>query len=280
VTRLVASLFGGLTLGGTFTLMSLGLVLAFRATRTFNFAHGELMAVPAFVVGYSQAHRLPLAISFPLALVISAIIGALFYLLVLRRTLGLPLFMGIIATFGLAAILDALIGIIFTASQYPLTLPLPKGSTKIAGLGISDASLILAGLSFALAFVVAAVVRAAGQDPILASQCGIEVRRIYVVSWAAASVLAALAGISYASTALVSTSMTGLGLAALPAIVLGGMDSIEGALVGGLLVGLVESFSQTYLGGIYINVVIYSLLLVVLLVLPQGLFGSKEVVRA
>ena len=289
MTRLVASLVGGLTLGGTLTLMSLGLVLAFRATRTFDFAHGELMALPAFVVGYAQLHHVSLGVSLPLALVISAIVGALFYLLVLRRTVGLPLFMGIIATFGLAAILDSIIALFFTASQYAVTLPLPTGNTRIAGLGVSDAALALAAFSFVLALIIAGVirfthlgvmVRAAGQDPVLASQCGIGVRRIYIGSWALAAVLAALAGISYGSTALVSTSMIGLGLAALPAIVIGGLDSIEGAIVGGLLAGLVESFSQTYLGGAYVNVVIYALLLVVLLFLPQGLFGTKEVVRA
>ena len=287
--RLVGSLAGGVTLGGTFVLMSLGLVLAFRATRTFNFAHGELMALPAFVVGYAQAHSVSTGLSVSLALLISAVVGAAFYFFVLRRTVGLPLFMGIIATFGLAAILDAVMSLVFTQSQYTVTLPLPKGNTQIAGLGVSDAALVVAALSFVIAISIALVlrfthlgliVRAAGQDPILASQCGIEVRRIYVGSWTVASMLAALAGITYGSTALASSSMIGLGLAALPAIVIGGLDSVAGAIIGGLITGLVESFSQTYLGGTYVNVVIYTLLLVVLLFLPQGLFGTKEVVRA
>lgn len=288
--RFVISIVGGATLGGTYALIGLGLVLAFRATHTFNFAHGQLMVLPAFIVGYSQLNGYPIVVSLLAALGITAVVAAFFYLFVLRRTTGLPLFMGIIATFGLAAIVDGSMGLIFHNAQYTITLPgVPKGTVTLFGAGVSTTALSFAAGTLALALAVAAVVRkthlgvkirAAGQNPVLASQCGIQVRRIHMGSWAAAGVLAALAGISYGSVTIVNTSMLHLGLAAIPAIILGGMDSVEGAVVGGLIIGVLQGFTQTYLGGEYVEVVTYSLLLVTLLFLPQGLFGTKQVVRA
>jgi len=290
VIRLVVSVVTGLTLGGTLALIGLGLVLAYRATHTFNFAHGQLMVVPAFTVGYLQFEGVPIGWCLLIALAISAVIGALFYLFVLRRTAGQQVMLGIVATFGLAFILDGMVGLVVPSSQYTVTLPgVPTGSVRLLGARVGATTLTFAALTLVLAAIVICLlrftnlglrVRAGGQDPLLASQYGISVRRVHMGSWAAAAVLAAIAGISYGSVTSVTTSMEGLGLAALPAIILGGMDSIEGAVVGGLAIGLVQSFTQTYLSGAYTDIVTYGILLVVLFVLPQGLFGSKNVVRA
>jgi branched-chain amino acid transport system permease protein len=280
----------GLLLGGTFALIALGIVLAFRATRTFNFAHGELMLLPAYIVGDLEAHHFSLVLSIALAIVIGGIVGALFYLLVLRRTTGLPVFMGIIATFGLAAILDGVMNIIFGSQQFQISIPaLPDGALSIAGARVSQASVVLTVLTLVLAGLVVAitrythlgiVVRAAGQDALLASQCGIPVTRVYVGSWTVAAALAAIAGVSSGVTSIVNPEMIALPLAAIPAIVIGGLDSIEGAVVGGIIVGLVQGFVSVYWGGLAVTIVTYSLLLVALLLYPQGLFGTKEIVRA
>jgi branched-chain amino acid transport system permease protein len=290
MVKFIASLVGGAALGGTFALIGLGLVLAFRATKTFNFAHGEMMLLPALIVGFAQTRNVSLGLALAVALVVSALVGALFYVLVLRRTTGLPLFMGIIATFGLAAILDGIMGLKFGANQYTISLPLiPTGHAHIGGATVSQSSLVLAGVTIAASLVIAAVIRfthlgivirAAGQDAVLASQCGIHVRRIYLGSWAAAGVLAGIAGIIYGSESIASSSMIELGLAALPAIVLGGLDSVEGAVVGGVLVGILQGFTATYLGGTYVDVTTYVLLIIVLLFYPQGMFGTKQVIRA
>jgi branched-chain amino acid transport system permease protein len=290
MTLFVASLVGGLTLGGTFALIALGLVLAFRATRTFNFAHGQMMLLGAFIVGYFQLTHASTALGIVVALGATAAVGALFYAIVLRRMTGMNHFMSIIATFGLAAILDGTMGILFPALQYTIVLPgVPTGSVHVFGAQVSSASLTLAAFAIVLAIIVALIIRfthlglmirASGQDPILASQCGMRVRRLYMGSWAIAGVLAAVAGITYGSGALVTTSIDNLGLVAIPAMVLGGMDSVEGAVVGGILVGLMQGFIQVYLGGQYVDVLTYSLLLAALLCYPQGLFGTKEIVRA
>lgn len=288
--RVIVSLVGGGSLGGTYALVALGIVLAFRATGTFNFAHGQFMLFPAYLVGAWQAqHAYSLAVSIIVGLFAIATIGLVFYLLVLQRTVGLAHFMGVIATFGLAAVLDGVMLILFGSPQYNIDFPLlPQGVVVLLGARVSATSLALAAFTLLLAAAVAAglrftpigiKVRAAGQDAILASQGGINVRVLYMGSWALAAALAGVAGVAYGTTNIVNNSLVDVALAAFPAILIGGLDSIEGAVVGGLLVGIAQGFIATYLGTQLIDVLTYSLLLVVLMFYPQGLFGTRVVTR-
>src|SRR4051794_27525562 len=103
MVRFIIALVGGISLGGTYALIGLGLVMAFRATETFNFAHGQLMLLPAFTMGFIQLeYDLPFGIELLISLVVAAIIGILLYVVVLQRTVGLPVFMGLVATLGVA----------------------------------------------------------------------------------------------------------------------------------------------------------------------------------
>jgi len=288
--RFISSLVGGLGLGGVYALVGLGLVLAWRATRTFNFAHGELMLLPAYLVGYGVARGYNIWAMIVISLVLSAVVGAAFYYAVVRKTTGGPLFMGIVGTFGLAAILDGVMGIAFKAGQYTIDIPgVPTGSLVLFGAHVSRQQFTLAIGTILLSIIVASVlrfsrlgvlVRAAGQNPLLASQTGVNVRRLYMLSWAVAALLAGVAGITYGSSGTANSTMIPLALAAIPAIVIGGLDSIEGALVGGIIIGLVQGFTQTYLGGQYTDLLTYGVMLTVMLALPAGLFGTPEVVRA
>ncbi len=290
MTRVIVSLLGGASLGGTYALIGLGLVLAFRATATFNFAHGELMLLPALIVAKLETtHGLSFGPSVLVAVVIGAAIAVAFYYLVLQRTTGMPHFMGIIATLGLAAILDGAIALKYGSSDYNLTIPfLPKGVVKVFGARVTSTSLVLTAFTLGLAFLVIAVtrwtqfgtqLRAAGQDAVLASQGGIHVRRLHAISWAVAAALAAIAGLTYGAVNVTGPSMTNVALLAFPAILLGGLDSIEGALVGGLLTGIAQGFITTYLGGQVVDVLTYLALLLVLIIRPRGLFGSEAVAR-
>jgi branched-chain amino acid transport system permease protein len=288
--RLVVSVAGGAALGGTYALVALGIVLAFRATGTFNFAHGQFMLFPAFLVGAWQAeHRASLALSIIVGLFVISGIGLAFYLVVLQRTVGMLHFMGVIATFGLAAILDGVMLIVFGSPQYNIDFPgLPHGVVYLLGTRVSAASLVITAFTLVLAALVAAGlrftplgirIRAAGQDAILASQGGLNVRAIYMGSWALAACLAGIAGIAYGTTNLVNSSLVDVALAAFPAILIGGLDSIEGAVIGGLLVGITQGFIATFLGPQYLDVLTYGLLLVVMLVFPTGLLGTRRVTR-
>jgi branched-chain amino acid transport system permease protein len=288
--RLITSVAGGGALGGTYALVALGIVLAFRATGTFNFAHGQFMLFPAFLVGAWQAeHRASLAVSIIVGLFAISGVGLLFYLLVLQRTVGMLHFMGVIATFGLAAVLDGLMLIVFGSPQFNINFPgLPHGVVYVFGTRVSAASLVVTAFTLVLAVLVAGGlrftplgirIRAAGQDAILASQGGLNVRLIYMGSWALAACLAGIAGIAYGTTNLVNTSLVDVALAAFPAILIGGLDSIEGAVIGGLLVGIAQGFIATFLGPQYLDVLTYGLLLVVMLVFPTGLLGTRAVTR-
>jgi branched-chain amino acid transport system permease protein len=290
VDLVIVSLVSGVSLGGTFALIALGLVFAFRATGTFNFAHGELMLLAAFLVGKWQAtHFGSFGVDFLLSVVVTAAVAAAFYLVVLRRTVGLPHWMGLIATLGLASCLDGLLAAVFGSNQYNIAFPgLPTGTVRILDARVSSTSLTVAGGTLLLALLLTVAVRftrvgiqirAAGQDALLASQGGINIRTVYTCSWALAGLLAALAGVTYGSTNIVNSDLENVALLAFPAMLLGGLDSIEGAVVGGLIIGVTQGFVATFWGGQYVDVVTYTALLVVLLVRPSGLFGTKQAAR-
>src|SRR5271170_7205096 len=284
------SVVGGAANGAVYALIALGLVLAFRATSTFNFAHGELMIFPAFLVGsWVSDGTLPIAVAIIVALLISGLIGAIFYLLVLQRTVGMPLWMGFIASLGLASVMDGVIGLMYGSQTFSFNLSvLPQGATSIFGARISSASLVLTAFSVVLSVAIALLlrytfagtaVRAAGQDALLASQSGVNVRWVFIGSWSVAAILAGVAGIVYGSTNVITPDLEQTAWAAFPAILLGGLDSIEGALIGGLLIGILQGVTATYWGGQGIDITTYSVLLVVLLLRPSGLFGTKAVIR-
>ncbi len=290
MNRFIVSLFGGLANGGVYTLIALGIVLAYRATGTFNFAHGQFMALTAFISGaWITTTHAPRVLAVAAAMLVPALVAGAFYLVVLRRMAGLPHFMGVIATLGLASIIDGAMLLWFSGNAYDLHVPgVPTGVTTIFGARISSAGLTTTVVTCVIAGIVILALRytqigrmlhAAGQDTVLASQSGINVKVLQAGSWMFAGFLAGLAGMGYAATHVVEGTITGVALAAFPAVLVGGLDSVAGALVGGLAIGVFQGFITTYYGGEYIDVTTYGLLLVVLLVRPQGLFGTERVSR-
>ncbi|MGD9796402.1 MAG: branched-chain amino acid ABC transporter permease [Acidimicrobiia bacterium] len=285
-----SAVIGGLTLGAIYALVALGVVLIFRATDTFNFAHGQFMLLGAFLVGKWQLDSAaPFMVILAASLLIVGAVGAALYWIVLRKTVGRPHFIPVIATLGFAAVADGAMSRIFGSRQYVIQVPgMPTGTTKILGASFSTASLVITvfatvlALSVVLAFRYTSIgikVRAAGQDPLLASQGGVNVHWVYVGSWAFSCVLAAVAGIAYGSINVANPGMIELAMLAFPAALLGGLDSIPGSLLGGMMIGLLQGFTASYVGGEYVNVVTYVLLLVVMLFMPQGLLGTQKVSR-
>ena len=290
MSELTAAIIGGLSLGAVYSLVTLGIVIIFRATETFNFAQGSFMLLAALIVGRLQSHSgLPFALLALISLGIVGALGAMLFRLVLRSTIGRPHFVAVIATLGFAAVADGVIGIVFPETQYTITIPgLSNGSTSIFGATFSVASLEIS--AFAVILTVALVlvfrftslgvrIRAAGQNSLLASQGGINVHWVYLGSWALACVLAGVAGIAYGSVNSVNQGIEGLALLAFPAALLGGLDSIPGSLIGGFGIGLVGGFVAAYIGGEYVTVVTYLVLLVVMLFLPHGIAGTRSVRR-
>jgi branched-chain amino acid transport system permease protein len=290
MSSIVNVLANGLWLGSTYALIALGMVLAFRATQTLNFAHGELMLLSAYIVAkISVSSGLPVYAAVGLAIVVTAAVAALVYLVLLRHAVGMSMFVSVVVTMGVAVVLDGVMAIVFGADDQYYKLPgLPTSTVSILGARVGSFTIVMGVFGFGLALAVAAVLRftnagmrlrAAGQDALLASQGGINVGRICLVSWAIAGALAAVAGISYGASNVVNVSVIALALNAFPAMLLGGLDSIEGAIVGGAIIGLIQAAVSVYSNGALAGVVSYFVLLATLLILPYGIFGTREVSR-
>lgn len=275
----LVAIINGISIGSTYALIGLGIVLIYRTTGAFNLAHGELMLLGAYVLANWQAAKDgPFLVGLLLSLAVTAAFAILCYAIVLRWTVGLPTWVGFVVTLVLAGMINAGLALKYGANSLTLTIPgLPTGAVRILGSRFASATLIIAFIGLAITVATVAVlrwtrigvqVRAAGQAPLLASQGGINVRRLYVGSWAVAGILAAVAGVLYGSTTAVDSTMPAVALVAIPGIVLGGLDSVEGAWIGGVAIGIVQGFVSVYLGGQYLNPVTWALLLVLLLIRP------------
>jgi branched-chain amino acid transport system permease protein len=290
VPDFIAATVDGLSAGAIYSLIALGLVLIFRATGTFNFAHGEFMLLAAYLVAeWQRDWRAPeIVVALASLLVVAATAWVLFKI-VLQRVVGMPPFVGVVATLGIASVADAIMLIIFGPTQYVITYSwLPNGAFTVLSARLGKTELLVLIIGLALSGATALLVRrtglgrhlrAAGQDALLASQGGIRVNGIYGGAWAVGCALAGVAGILYGATNTVSPDITSLGLVAFPAILLGGLDSIEGSIVGGVVCGLVQNYTDIYIGSQWSDVSTYAILLLVLMLRPSGLFGTRSVVR-
>jgi branched-chain amino acid transport system permease protein len=290
MAKLIVAIVEGFALGGTYALIALGMVLIFRATDTLNLAHGQFMLLaPLLIVRWQNSSDSSFWWAMPLALVVVAAFGAATFWLLLRKVVGLPPFVGIIVTIGLASVADGAMAIIFGNQIFHMEVPgLPTGTFTLFGARLGQTALLIAGTSLAICLVTAGIVRftrvgmrirAGGQDPLLASLGGVNVTRVFAWSWAIGALLAGVAGVMYASTTVVSREVVAVAFLAFPAILLGGLDSIDGAIVGGIAIGLVQALTTAYIGGEWVYIITWLLLLGILLVRPSGIFGTKTITR-
>lgn len=289
------AVLGGLLAGMTYAILALGLVLLFRATKVFNFAHGQYALAGAYFAAWLQElgpfrdSGTGQALAICLSILAVAAFSGLLYRLVLHRLTGLEHWLAVFATFGVAAVAEAAITTVFSGRDLIVTIPgLPQGGTLLFGVRLGAGAMVLSVASLAV-FVVAALfiyrtafgrkMTAAGQNPLLSSLSGIPIHRSYTAAWAMGGGLAAIAGIAFGASNVVSPAMVHLGMLAFPALLLGGLDSLIGALIGGLIVGVIQGLIAAYVDGGAVSMVVYSLLLVVLLVRPEGLMGTREATR-
>ncbi len=293
----LTNVFAGLALGSTYALVALGFVVIYKSTGVINFAQGGLLALGAYL-GYTFSNNL--AVAFAVAIVLAclsaAIVGASVERLVLRRMVGQPPFAVIMITIGLLFVIEPLITAIWGFDNLPVENPWNIQTVEAGGLVLGVRDLWTIGLT---AVVVAAfflffrytsfglAMRATAFDPEAALAQGISARRVYAVSWAIAAALAALAGITLAAgPGGLSPSIGFIALAAFPAMILGGLDSPAGAVLGGLIIGLAEALTRGYQDQLFswagsnVSVIVpYLLMIAILLIRPYGLLGTKEVRR-
>jgi branched-chain amino acid transport system permease protein len=295
MTQFLSLLLNGISLGAMYALIALGFVIIFKASEVVSFTQGSLLLLGAYSIA-----RLSEPIGFlPAVLVgilLTALAAFLIERLVINRLRGAPVISLAIVTIGVDIIL--LTELIRRIGSDILNVPHPWGSesVRIGSVGISQNRLIATGVAGVLiiAFFVAfkysswgVAMRAAAEDGETAALMGIRLGRVSALAWIVAGALAAVAALFLvgAPTPGVSAAAYTVALRAFPAAILGGLDSTGGALVGGLLIGLAESFAAGYqdqllfLGRGFGDVVPYVVMIAVLLVRPSGLFGTKELTR-
>ena len=290
---LLQALGSGILVGMVYALLGLGVVIVFRASEAFNFAVGEFLVVGAFLfLIFYTALRLPILIALPLGLLAAGAVGGLIERLTIKPLLGRSPISMTIVTLGLASVLRSLVQLVFGAYAYPFELRLPNITVEIGGmLFLSEAlwagilSLVTFGLVILLLFRTrwGVAVRATSESQAKALAFGIDSGFILLLVWMVSAVCIAISGIVISNFGSLSYVTGIVGLRAIPVVLIGGMDSIGGALVGGIIVGVCEALVGAYIeprGLIgFKEVAPYILLLIVLIVRPYGLFGTVRIER-
>jgi len=279
----------GLAVGSIYSLVALGFVIIYKATDVFNFAQGELMTLGAFI-GYFfivQLH-IPIVWAFLLTLLATAIIGLITEELFFRPMVGEPIFSVIMVTVGLSVFLKGVIGFSwgYMIKKFPTFVsedPLSFHGFIIAPVHLT--AIVVAGLLiliFATFFKFSTLgigMRAVANDQDASMLMGISVRRIFGLSWAISAVVAAIGGVLLSTITYLHPSSSFVGIKVFPAVVLGGLDSITGAIVGGILIGVIENIAGGYLGGDVKEITSFIILIAILMIKPYGLFGKEEIER-
>jgi branched-chain amino acid transport system permease protein len=297
-------LLGGLMSGVLYSLVALGFVLIFKASGVFNFAQGAMVLFAALSLARLSEH-MPLYVAFGLAILIMIVFAWLVERLVLRHLVNQEGVVLLMATLGVTYFLDGLGQTIWGSDIYKIDLGLPKEPKIVAealfegGILVNTEDLVAACIAALLVMCLAVffqktptgrALRAVADDHQAAQSIGIPLNRIWVIVWAVAGVVALVAGMIWGAKLGVQFSLSLIALKALPVVILGGLTSVPGAIVGGLIIGVGEKFAEVFLapllaskfdlaGGGIEYWFAYVLCLLFLLVRPEGLFGEKHIDR-
>jgi branched-chain amino acid transport system permease protein len=290
---LIQTLGSGLLVGLVYALLGLCVVIIFKASEAFNFAIGEFLVIGSFLF-YTLFFdlRIPFLLALPLGLLAAAAFGALVERLTIKPLLGRSPISMTIVTLGLGFFLRACAQLVYGSTTYSFFLDLPDITIDTGGLlYLSDPvwAGILGLITFALVIFFlfrtrwGLAIRATSEDQAKAMAFGINARLVLLIVWGVSALCVAVAGIMISNFGALNVGMGFVGLRAIPVVLIGGMDSIGGALVGGIIVGMCEALAGTYIEPMgligFKDVAPYILLLVVLLIRPYGLFGTVRIER-
>ena len=294
LTFFLQLIINGLVVGSIYALVATGFVIIYKSTSALNLAQGEFLTVGAYVCMHSMVgFKLPFLAAFGVTLLFTALLGTLIERVVLRPLLGSPVISVIMVTLGLSGLLRSSLQLMFGTDTLPFPEILPTEPIHLGPVPITQGYLY-AVASAAMLLVLMTIffhhsrtglaLRATASNQQTALSMGISVKRMFAISWGIAAVVSAIGGILLAAIrGGVDMSLAHMGLKVLPVVILGGLDSIAGAIVGGLVIGILENISGGYLdplvGGGIKEVVPYIVLVLILMVRPSGLFGSKRVDR-
>jgi branched-chain amino acid transport system permease protein len=288
---ILQSLISGIVVGSIYALIALGFVLIYKSTAVINFAQGELMIFGAYLcLTLVVALKIPFWIAFFATLAAAALLGLALERLFLRPMIGEPAISIIMLTIGLASFLKGIFHVFWGSETrvYPAIFsaePVHIGSVVVSQVYLY--SVVFAVLCLILFYLYfhytqsGIAMRAVANDQQAAQSMGISIKKVFAIAWAIAAIVASVGGILIGNVNGVNASLSTFGLKVFPAVILGGLDSIPGAILGGFIIGILEALSGIYLDPLFEGgskeVVPFVVLVVVLMIKPYGLFGTVEI---
>jgi branched-chain amino acid transport system permease protein len=278
----------GVAIGCIYALIALGFVLIYKATEVVNFAQGDVMMLGGFVAfTFAVIWNFPFWLAVIFAIAVLALVGALFNRLLLVPIIGQPTFAAVMVTLAAGYVMRGIASMVpgWGTDTYALKAPYSDGTLKLGDLVVSTdhiAIIVLTAVLCACLYLffkytrVGIAMQATSQNQLAANYMGIPVRKINTLIWGISAGVAAFAAILLAPITFVHTNMGFIGLKAFPAAVVGGFGSIPGAIVGGLIIGLVESYAGFYLPEGFKDVAAYVVVLLVLMIRPSGIFAEMR----
>jgi len=279
----------GLVIGASYGLVAMGFALVYKATGVVNFAHGELVMLTAYVAfTLTEVFGLSfiplMVVTIPIAMIIGMVLERIF----IRPMLGEPVFSIVMVTIGLAVMLRGIIILIWGPDTHNMNANVSREVIMIGILPFYAAQLMsIAALAICMtaawAFLrfsrIGIAMRAVAANETAALLMGISVKRIHSMAWGLSSALAAVAGVLFAMNFKLAPDLWFQGLKSFPAVILGGLDSILGSALAGVVIGIIENMSQGYIGQGMREIAGFIVIIIVLMVRPYGLFGEKEIER-
>ncbi len=283
----------GLAVGSVYALVALGFVLIYKASSVINFAQGELLMVGAYVcLALLTTYQVPFWAGFLLTMAFSVTLALLVERLVLRPMIGEPVISIIMITIGLSLVLKSFVAAIWGTQIKVFPAIFPQAPVKLGEIIVSQVYMytFAASMVFLVLFAfffkysrMGIAMRATANSNQVALSMGISVKKVFAISWCVAAVVSAVGGILIGNINGVNSTLAGVGLKVFPAVILGGLDSIPGAVLGGLIIGILENLSGGYLdhyfGGGVKEVAPFVILVIILMIKPYGLFGTEEIER-
>lgn len=279
----------GLTNGAILALAALGFVLIYKSSDVINFAQGEFLLIGAYLI-YAMVAQVGLhwTLGMVITLLVAVLLGVLIERLILRPMIGEPIISIIMVTIGLSSVLRAIVSAIW--GNLPRAFPsfIPTQPIKILGATVGADRLWAMGIAVVMLALFTfffrkskegIAMRAVADDQTAALSMGISVSHIFAWAWAIAAASAAIGGALVANIVGVGPELSNFGLRVFPVVILGGLDSIPGAIVGGLIIGLLETYTGGYIGQGLNQVLPFVVLIVILMVRPYGLFGQEIIER-
>jgi branched-chain amino acid transport system permease protein len=278
----------GILIGGVYALTALSIVIIYKSTQVFNFAVGEMMAIGMFIAWSAMQFGIPAAAAIPLAIISMALLGWLIERTALRPLIGQPLIASIMATFALLFIMRSLMLMIWKGQSSKYPDPLPGGNLQIGSITFSNeltwtfVITIITVIAVVLIFQKTKIglgMRASAEHQQLAQARGIPVKKMFSVTWMLSTAVCGIAGIFLSYRLGVSLENSTVGIAAFPAVLLGGLESIPGALIGGLIIGLSISLTAGLISPAAAQIAPFVILLLILMIKTEGLFGLQRIER-